>query len=204
VTLAPELRDLMINIAPLTAASKAGFPALEQFLDDSVPFLTALTPWLGQLVPVIEYVESYRREIAAFFANSTATTQAQLASAFGGNAHYVRISNPLNPELLTRYQTRPDSNRSNAYMAPGGYDQLLSGLKVFGSNLCTTNPLPGFAPSLSQTTTIVTGTVLTLAQLLAQYYYTSTPGGPPCKAQSPLGTVTTGQNQSFPQLQPLP
>ncbi|MFZ0091633.1 MAG: MlaD family protein [Solirubrobacteraceae bacterium] len=202
--LAPELRDLMINVAPLTAASKAGFPALAQFLNESEPFLTAATPYLGQLVPVIEYIESYRREIAAFFANSAATTEGELAGAYGGNLHYLRISNPINPELLTPYQTRPYSNRSNAYMAPGGYDELLKGLQTFGSYLCTSHPLPTFAPSLSQTTTLVTGNVLTLAQLLARYYYTATPGGPPCRAQAPLGTLTTGQIQSYPHLQPLP
>ena len=128
VVLAPELRDLMIDIAPLTKASKDGFPALTTFLNDTVPFLVRLKPYLGELVPVIDYIQSYRREIAAFFANSTATEQGQFASGNGGRAHYVRISNPINPELLTRYSARPSSNRSNAYMAPGGYNQLLHGL----------------------------------------------------------------------------
>ncbi len=202
--LAPELRDLMVNVAPLTAASAAGFPALERFLNESVPFLAALRPYLGQLEPVVDYIGTYKREIAAFFANSTATTEGQLAGAYGGNLHYIRISSPINPELLTPYQQRPYSNRSNAYMAPGGYNQLTRGLETFGRYLCTSNPLPTFAPSLSQTTTLVTGQVLTLAQLLSKYYYTATPGGPPCRAQAPLGSLTTGQMQSFPQLQPLP
>ena len=89
-------------------------------------------------------------------------------------------------------------------MAPGGYNQLLQGLSVFGSYLCTSHPLPTIGSSLSQTTTSVTGTVLTLAQLVAKYYYTATPGGPACKAQAPLGSLTAHQNQSFPHLQPLP
>ena len=65
VTLAPELRALMINIAPLTAASAAGVPALQQFLTDSVPWLKRLTPYLGNLVPVLDYINVYRREVAA-------------------------------------------------------------------------------------------------------------------------------------------
>jgi phospholipid/cholesterol/gamma-HCH transport system substrate-binding protein len=202
--LAPELRDLLTDVAPLTAASKAGDPALEHFLDDSVPFLESLTPFLGNLVPVIDYINDYRREIAAFFANSTASTQAVAGSATGGNLHYVRASNPINPELVTRYPARPSSNRGNPYLEPGGYLKLLHGLPVFGSYLCTSHPLPTFGPSLSESTTSVTGTVLTLEQLLQKYYYTSTPGGPPCRAQPPLGTLTTGQDQAFPQLQPLP
>ena len=93
----------MVNIAPLTQASKAGFPALTDFLNDTIPFLVRLKPYLGELVPVIDYIQSYRREITAFFANSAATAQGQFSSANGGRAHYVRISNPINPELLTGY-----------------------------------------------------------------------------------------------------
>jgi virulence factor Mce-like protein len=202
--LAPELRSLMVDIAPLTSASVQGFPALERFLNESVPFLAAVTPYLGNLVPVIDYINTYRREIAAFFANSTATTQAVAASAYGRNLHYLRISNPINPELLTRYGERPYSNRTNPYLEPGGYLKLLQGLPVFGTYLCTDHPLPTLGPSLSTATTSVTGTVLTLAQLVQEYYYTSDPGGPPCTAQRPLGLQTTGQDQAFPQLQPLP
>jgi phospholipid/cholesterol/gamma-HCH transport system substrate-binding protein len=202
--LAPELRDLLVDIGPLTQASKAGFPALERFLDDSVPFFARLAPYLGGVVPVVDYINTYRREIAGFFANSTATTEGTLGSAYGGNRHYVRISNPINPETLTPYQTRPSTNRGNPYMAPGGYGRLLKGLQVFGSYLCTSHPLPGLAPSLSDSTTSVAGTVLTIAQLLQKYYFTSDPSGPPCQGQSPLGPLTTGQIQTFPHLQPLP
>jgi len=205
VTLAPELHDLVVDVGPLTQASRAGFPALERFLHDSVPFFTRLAPYLGGVVPVVNYINDYKHEIAGFFANSTATTEGTAASAGGGgNKHYVRISNPINPEALTPYPTRPDSNRSNAYTAPGGYNRLRSGLQVFGSYLCTSHQLPGLAPSLSDSTTSVAGTVLTIAQLLQQYYFTSNPSGPRCTSQSPLGTLTTGQNQTFPHLQPLP
>ena len=115
----------------------------------------------------------------------------------------MRISNPINPETLTDYSDRLSSNRGNPYLVPNGY-QLLAGLPVFGSYLCTGHPLPGLSPSLSSSTTSVTGTVLSLEQLLQDYYFTPNPSGPPCKGQPPLGTVTTGQNQSFPQLKALP
>jgi len=202
--LAPELESLFVDVGPLARATKAGFPALQRFLTESVPFLVALKPYLGNLVPVINYINDYRREIAAFFANSTATTQAIAGSAYGGNLHYLRISNPINPELLTAYSRRPSTNRSNPYLQPGGYLKLLQGLPVFGGYLCTDHPLPAFGSSLSASTTSVTGTVLTLAQLLQEYYYTSDPSGPPCTAQRSLGAQTTGQDQAFPQLQPLP
>ncbi len=200
---APELRTLLVDVGPLTRASKAGFPALERFLDETVPFFARLKPYLGGVVPVLNYINSYRREIAAFFANSTATTQGVLASPLGGNRHYLRTTSPINPELLAPYQYRPSTNRGNPYLQPGGFN-LLAGLPVFGNYLCTGHSLPTIGPSLSQGETSVTGTVLTLAQLVEKYYYTSDPSGPPCRAQAPLGLETTGQDQSFPHLQALP
>jgi phospholipid/cholesterol/gamma-HCH transport system substrate-binding protein len=195
VTLAPELRNLMVDLGPLTTATKPGVPALENFLTASVPWLARLKPYLGGLVPVIDYVNTYRREIAGFFANSAAATQATGANlAQTRTLHYLRISNPINPEVLTPYQTRLSSNRGNPYMAPGGYSQLVNGLSVFGSYLCTNNPQPTIGPSIDSAT----------AAILQNAYYTASPGGPPCKAQPMLGSLTTGQVQSFPHLTPLP
>jgi virulence factor Mce-like protein len=193
--LAPELRNVLVNVGPLTAASRAGIPALESFLNGSVPWLTRLKPYLGGLVPVIDYVNVYRREIAAFFANGTASTQGTLPDAAGKkNLHYVRVTNPVNPETLTPYQTRLSSNRGNPYLVPGGYSSLLAGLPVFGSYLCRSNPQPTIGPTIPPA----------LAAVLRSVYYTSNPGGPPCTSQPPLGTVTTGQLQSFPHLTALP
>ena len=195
VTLAPELRDLMVDLGPLTSAAKSGVPALENFLNSSVPWLARLKPYLGGLVPVIDYVNTYRREVAAFFANSTATTQATGANlAMNRTLHYLRISNPINPEVLAAYQNRLDSNRGNPYLAPGGYSQLVNGLSVFGGYLCTNNPQPAIGPNIDPIT----------AAILQSAYYTSSPGGPPCKSQPSLGSLTTGQPQSFPHLTPLP
>jgi phospholipid/cholesterol/gamma-HCH transport system substrate-binding protein len=195
VPVAPQLLNLMTNIGPLTSASAAGVPALEQFLNQSVPWLRRLTPYLGNLIPVIDYINDYRREVAAFFANSTANTQGVLlnnASTLG--LHYLRISNPVNPETLTSYQSILESARRNPYMVPGGFDALVKGLSVFGSYLCTNNPQPTIGSTIPAN----------LAKVLRDVYYTSHPGGPPCKAQPPLGSVTTGQLQSFPHLKPLP
>ena len=196
VVLAPELKSLLVNIGPLTQASKTGVPALERFLSASVPWLTRLTPYLGNFVPIFDYINTYRRDIAAFFANSTASTQATSPriDQRGPLLHYVRISSPVNPETLSEFPHRLDSNRGNPYMAPGAYAQLLRGLPVFGSYLCTANPQPTIGPTVPAT----------LVPTLRGVYYTATPGGPECKAQAPLGEATTGQPQAFPQLTPLP
>jgi phospholipid/cholesterol/gamma-HCH transport system substrate-binding protein len=192
--LAPELRNLMVDIAPLTSASVQGVPALDKFLNESVPWLTRLKPYLGNFVPIFNYINVYRRELAAFFANSTATTQNTSLAIVGTKLlHFLRISNPVNPEVLTGYSTRLESNRGNPYMAPGGY-QLARGLSVFNGNLCTSHPQPSIGSSITAN----------LAAILRSVYFTAKPGGPPCKAQGPLGEATTGQPQTFPQLQPLP
>jgi virulence factor Mce-like protein len=193
--LAPELRSLLVNIGPLTNASRAGVPALENFLDASVPLLTRLTPYLGGVIPVVDYINTYRREVAAFFANGTAATLATVPAAVGNKLlHYVRVSSPLNPETLTDYSNRLDSNRGNPYLVPGGYAGLPQGLPVFGSYLCTSYPQPTIGPSIPAA----------LAAVLSAVYYTADPSGPPCKAQEPLGEATTGQTQTFPQLQAIP
>jgi virulence factor Mce-like protein len=196
---APYLRDVLTAIGPVTKASKAGVPAFEHFLSASVPWLARLTPYLGNLVPVFDYINDYRGEIAAFFANSTATTQATSLNILSTKLlHYLRISNPVNPEVLTSYQHRLNSNRSNPYMAPGAYSQLLKGLSAFGSSLCTNNLQPTFEASSAS------GITASLAAILQRTYYTNNPSGPPCKAQGLLGPATTGQTQAFPHLQPLP
>lgn len=193
--LAPQLKSLLVNVGPLTHASSTGIPAFERFLDDSVPLLTRAKPYLGGLIPVIDYINTYRREIAGFFANGTAASQATLPAASGhGLLHYVRISNPINPETLTDYSHRLSSNRGNPYLVPNGYTALSGGLPVFGSYLCTNNPPPAIGPTIPAA----------LAAVLSADYYTSDPAGPPCKAQPPLGEETTGQLQAFPQLQPTP
>jgi ABC-type transporter Mla subunit MlaD len=193
--LAPQLKSLLIGLGPLTNASKAGIPALERFLDSSVPLLTRATPYLGGVVPVLDYINSYRREIAAFFANGTASSGAVAPATVSQKLlHYVRVSSPVNPEVLTNYSQRISSNRGNPYLVPGGAASLVSGLPVFGSYLCTSNPLPTIGPTIPAS----------LAAALSSVYYTSDPSGPPCRAQPPLGEATTGQLQVFPQLQPLP
>jgi virulence factor Mce-like protein len=195
VPLAPELLTLMQKLGPVTQAAKTGVPALQAVLTGAVPWLKRLRPYLGGLIPIINYINDYRREIAAFFANSTATTQASGPNAAGTiNLHYLRISNPINPELLTQQSGRLHSNRSNPYTAPGGYDKLLPGLQVFGGYLCTNRPQPTIGSSISAN----------LAHIVKTYYYTANSNGPTCKVQAPLGELTTGQTQSFPHLQPLP
>jgi hypothetical protein len=187
--IAPGLRTVLTGLAPLTRASRGGIPALQTFLTSSVALLARSTPYLGSVVPIIDYLGRYRQELAAFFANVSASTEATQASLTSSKlTHYLRISAPVNPETLTAYAQRPESNRSNPYIAPGGYKQLLGGLASFGSYLCTANPLPAIGSSVPASLDLVLSTV----------YFTDDPSGPACRAQSSLAL-----SMSYPQLTPL-
>jgi virulence factor Mce-like protein len=198
---APELRQLMQEIGPLNAAAKTGEPALQRFLNQSEPLLGRLAPYLSSVVPIVDYLNAYRREIAAFFANSAADSEGTEQSLSSSKLlHYVRLSNPVNPEALAAYPNRPASNRSNAYMQPGGYSQLLSGLEVFGSYLCTSHPLPTIGPSIPPS----------LTAILKSVYFGSNGAGPACKPQAPLSATLAGLpglsslTSQFPTLKPVP
>jgi phospholipid/cholesterol/gamma-HCH transport system substrate-binding protein len=201
--LAPDLRGFFRDLDPLVRVSRRGLPATEEVLDNTRPLLRRLDPFLRELTPIVDYLGLYRREITAFFGNDSAVTQA-VGPSFVNSApvHYLRVMNPLNPEIMTGYQNRLGTNRYNPYSEPGAYDRLGRGepLPVFGSYLCTSNPTPTPPPPnehLSER----------LANEIQKFVYgigTENEGrAPPCVEQAPLGRLV-GQPGRYPQVQPLP
>jgi virulence factor Mce-like protein len=198
--LAPTLRAVLTDVGPLTEASRSGVPALTSFLTRATPLLSRLGPYLGEVVPIIDYIGAYRRELAAFFANNAAVTEGVEQSLANSTLkHYARLALPLGPESLAAYSQRPSNVRSNAYMAPRRY-QLSSGLKVFGSYLCTSVPPPSIGPSVPASLQPI---------LRSVYYGGGTPPSPACKPQAPLSAplrVVPGLSSltaQFPNLEPL-
>jgi virulence factor Mce-like protein len=200
--LAPDLRGLLKDLDPLIEVSRAGLPALERTLDDTRPLLARLEPFLRNLQPVFGYLGLYKREIASFFALDAASTQVTDRPAGSSRPlHYLRTTNPLNPENLAAYPRRLPSNRSNPYTEPGAYDQLRRGLPVFGRYLCeTAGPASFLGP---------VGPLLPaeLRGLIEQFAFAGSSTGavpaPPCREQAPLGRLV-GQSGRFPNLQPIP
>jgi virulence factor Mce-like protein len=132
--LAPDLRDLFRSLNPLISASREGFPAAEQLLRELEPFLQQVHPAMDQLIPILQFLAPYKREITSFLANSTAATQAR--SAVGSaRVHYLRTANPLHPQLLAAYPRRIGSNRPNPYTLPGAYAPLTA-LPEFETRQC--------------------------------------------------------------------
>jgi phospholipid/cholesterol/gamma-HCH transport system substrate-binding protein len=190
---APDLRSFLRELRPLIRVSRRGLPATERLLDDLEPLLARLDPYLRNVNPILSYLGLYKREIAAFFANDTAATQAAEQGPDGNPVHYLRTTNPVNPEVLSAYPYRLSTNRSNPYVEPGGYSKLGSGLEVFGSYLCTSHPIPRLSPAIDA-----------IERKAAQdFVYGSRTVGPPCKEQRPLGRFV-GQPGRYPNLVPSP
>src|SRR5688500_20212539 len=102
--------------------------------------------------------------------------------------------------MMTAWPFRLTTNRSNPYTEPGGYDKLRTEghLEVFGSYLCTDNPVPP-APEANEF----------LSQEIVDQIDRFIFGGaqnrgqaPPCDPQAPLGRVV-GQSGLFPRLHAL-
>ena len=122
--LAPDLKALFRDLDKVITASRTGFPAAERILRDLRPLLNQADPALRQLIPILEGLGHYKGELTAFFANTAAATQ---ASTPGTRLHYLRTTNPFDPENLAAYPRRIGSNRPNPYQLPGGYRKLPAG-----------------------------------------------------------------------------
>jgi phospholipid/cholesterol/gamma-HCH transport system substrate-binding protein len=203
--LAPDLRGFFRDLDPLVRVSRRGLPATEQVLDNTRPLLARLDPWLRELTPIVDYLGLYRREVAAFFANDVAATQDHSDPAFSvdQNVHFLRTANPLNPEMMAGYPNRLSTNRSNPYTEPGGYDKLGTEghLEVFGSYLCTSNPVPQWPPA--DPGPLPPQLVADIDKFI--FGGTESRGAaPPCDPQAPLGRLVNQPGRLFPHVEPLP
>jgi phospholipid/cholesterol/gamma-HCH transport system substrate-binding protein len=220
--LAPNLKALFEDIGPLVHASKRGLPAVSSFLDSTRPVLAQADPFLRSLNPFLDWVGLYKHEVAAFFALDTAATQATQAVCDkpvqrctsvdnARQVHYLRTTNPVNPEALATYPKRIASNRNNPYFAPLGYKDLATGLKVFGTYLCTTNPVPTVVQTIDPLLPGVGAITDLISQdefkLIDQFVYggaaPANVASPPCKEQAPLGSLL-GQSGKYPHVTAAP
>jgi phospholipid/cholesterol/gamma-HCH transport system substrate-binding protein len=131
--LAPDLKRLFVELPALIDASKRGFPAAQKVLREARPLLAQVDPAGRQLVPLLDFIGLYTPELTAFFANTVAATQARDPAT---RVHYLRTTNPFNPENLAVYPRRIGSNRPNAYQMAGNFRELARGLEVFEDRHC--------------------------------------------------------------------
>ncbi|MEX2195662.1 MAG: MlaD family protein [Thermoleophilaceae bacterium] len=200
--LAPDLKALMRDLDPLLTVARRGLPATEDLLDETRPLLAQADPFLREVNPIVDYLGLYKRELAAFFALDTAATQAtDQPPGAERPIHYLRTTNPVNPEVLAVHPLRLPTTRTNPYVAPGGYDKLATGLEVFGDYLCEAgNPLSELAPGVNELLP------QELRDLIEEFVFAGSGAvgiAPPCKPQEPLGGLL-GQEGLYPHLLAIP
>jgi virulence factor Mce-like protein len=199
--LAPDLKTFFVQLNPLITSSRTGLPALREFLRNLPPLLGQVDPFLRELRPILSGLGFYKAELNAFFADTVAGTQAAEPNPNGrGLLHYLRTTNPLNPENLAVQSNRLATNRPNPYQFPGVFSNLGSGLPVYENRQCNgSNYLQPLLP-----TSI--GSIITpgLNQLINQFVFGSVSSGsqvaaPPCNLQGAFpsqGQVPPGQPSS--------
>ena len=187
--LAPSFNQFFIGQGQLIQASKKGLPASSRFLDDTRNLLAQLDPFLRNINPLFRYLGMFKREIAALFANDTATLQAtdQIGSK---RVHYLRLTSPVNPEALSIYPQRQGWSRGNPYIQPGGYDRLKGGLDIFNPNRCGTTGFPTLAPAGPNLTEELRNMILTYFMNSGQTI------AAPCHKQAPF--TFNGQTTHYP------
>jgi phospholipid/cholesterol/gamma-HCH transport system substrate-binding protein len=120
--LSPDLRSLFEDLDVLIDASRDGLPALGRTLDGLGPVLDALDPFLGNLNPVIRYLEYQKSTVTDFLAGpgvALANSVDPVDAAQDAPRHYLRQLGYLGAETIGAWPTRLNTNRSNAYLAPG-------------------------------------------------------------------------------------
>jgi phospholipid/cholesterol/gamma-HCH transport system substrate-binding protein len=194
--LAPDLKGLFRDLNPLIDASKAGLPKLEDFLDELHPLLANFDPPLRQLNPALEYVGAYKDELGAFFANSAAATQATTREG-NTRVHYLRTTNPANPENLAVYPRRLATNRPNPYTFPDAFKSLAAGLPSYETRQCASGPVPTLVPNPLLISPA-------LAQNVQTFFFGTTGGGavaaPACKQQGKY--AVGGELTQYPHVNP--
>ncbi len=126
IALSGPALNLLHQTPSLIKAANQALPAIAQF---SAAFNQALAPLLQaaqQVVPVINYIQLYPRDILAAFANLPALLNAS-APASNGITKYIRAAITLNNEALFGQSQRPATNRHNPYVSPGGLANIANG-----------------------------------------------------------------------------
>jgi hypothetical protein len=86
----PQVEGLLRDLGGLTPVARASLPAAASLVSALSPFMTAMEPTARQIVPVIQYVAAYRRELVAATANVSAIAQGRSPGTEGRPTTYFR------------------------------------------------------------------------------------------------------------------
>jgi phospholipid/cholesterol/gamma-HCH transport system substrate-binding protein len=158
LTFAPSLRSVAQALGPVLDAAPAGLRDARQVLNGTVPLIPQLRFFGRYLVPIIDYVYAYRREIVESWPKGAAATNGTLPDPGTGHMlHYLRAPAQVPIEAVGIAQHRQPYSRGDAYMSPGGIAGIIpghGGLQDFDcralANALTVPPVPGGEPSCLQ------------------------------------------------------
>jgi virulence factor Mce-like protein len=117
--LSPDLKSFFRHLGPLITASRTGMPATREILQGLKPVLNATWPFLGELNPILQYLELSQYQVSDFLTYGPAALSAKTASPGGGVGHYLRQFGPIGAESAAIYRERPSNDRGNSYPQPG-------------------------------------------------------------------------------------
>jgi hypothetical protein len=126
ITLSGPALNLLHQAPLLIKLADQALPAIGQFSSSFNQVLAPLLQAAQQIVPVINYIQLYPQDILAAFANLPALLNGS-APASNGITHYIRSAITLNNESLFGQSQRPNTNRHNPYVSPGGQANIASG-----------------------------------------------------------------------------
>lgn len=127
-SLSPRLRSLFAALPPVLRDARPGLDAADRLVSSVAGLAPVLDSAGRELVPVVQYLETYRREILAQITNLGTDLQGSTPQP-GGAApiHYLRVLFPFDNESLFGAGKRVPTSRYNPYFAPGAQDLLGKG-----------------------------------------------------------------------------
>ncbi len=144
VNLSGPALTLLHQAPTLLRLTNRALPAISSF---TVAFNAVLSPILlaaRQVVPIINQIQLYPKEITAAVSNLPALLNGMAPGQGGVMRHYIRAALTVNNEGLFGQAQRPSSNRHNAYVAPGGLSYVAQGGLLSSDCNNTVNPnIPG-------------------------------------------------------------
>src|SRR3954447_11277721 len=120
---APDLKNTFVNLDPLITVSKQGLPALRDTLNGTQPLLGKLAPFLGELNPILQWLELYQKTVGDFIYNGAGglvdgAPLTKAAADAGELGKYLRQIGPGGTETAAMFRSRMETNRGNAYLGP--------------------------------------------------------------------------------------
>jgi virulence factor Mce-like protein len=137
--LLPALRDLNRLTGPtltllrqgpgVLRSARAALPAVTRFAREFRPLVDGLVPVAQQVIPEIDLLPEWVREVEAGMTNVAATLQGSFtANTPSGAARYVRAMVTIGSDSLFGQTHRSPAERSNTYISPGELTNIAHGL----------------------------------------------------------------------------